>query len=765
MLLLGSKTMTIDGITVFFDHADPAQFWYLPAPVRLARRAEDHRAAFTFIKYKPAAVAGGAKGGGFVTFEVNLKLDTEQERRILSKLTSVSRGRPKLAVVPFDEGTVQCIALNIQGAGGTAATSAAAGTFNAVEKILGASVPSLHGDNSAAFSLTLSQEGATILEEAFEKGTTPIGVIYDLKFTGMRPALDVKITADFKRVYDHFSAGLNAQVYFVQAGIDAGFEKLVQDGVIKIEVFNFTGDADLKEKEKWVLDFFKDNLLSEWFKPTLTPGQLAGGMAQAESLDNIIRRGNELRPPSTPPPPPRGTNTQPPPNLGPSPTAGIGPADEHVNPFSASATGANSATGADTATGTSTGTSSGDTSSTATDVSPTEGLHVPPIPTPAPPTAGTRPGVSANAANALTNAAAGAGSMTPVVSFKLKLIKQEELKTISLQYKVSEATQRTYAPQGFFGLLLADLDNGKHFVEVDLDDPFFRVFSVTIDAPIDYARIGLKSAHVSLDYGNSSDATNHKHGDFVFDAVNKDPKRFEVFMNKNRDTAYKYQVQYHFDPTSDWEGEKFSYDLPVEITEDRTQLINPFDQIGFLEIKVSPHRIDAGAIESIDVILEYAEKNGKKREKTVTVLPNSPPQFWRLRLSDPTQRSYSYRQVHHLKDGTIRETPLVTTRATTILVDDPFEEAIEIELVPAFDNTKVRQVFVDIEYRDEEKAFERNERITMKGNAVEIVSLRLSILDPKKKEFRYRLTFVGNDGKINRKAFVTTDDPFISVSE
>ena len=83
MLLLGSKTLTIDGITVFFDHADPSQFWYLPGPPRLGRRALDQRAAFTFIKYKPAAVAGGARGGGFVTFEVNLRLDPEQERRAL----------------------------------------------------------------------------------------------------------------------------------------------------------------------------------------------------------------------------------------------------------------------------------------------------------------------------------------------------------------------------------------------------------------------------------------------------------------------------------------------------------------------------------------------------------------------------------------------------------------------------------------------------------------------------------------------------------
>lgn len=30
MLLFSSGTFTVDGITVFPDHADPNQFWYLP---------------------------------------------------------------------------------------------------------------------------------------------------------------------------------------------------------------------------------------------------------------------------------------------------------------------------------------------------------------------------------------------------------------------------------------------------------------------------------------------------------------------------------------------------------------------------------------------------------------------------------------------------------------------------------------------------------------------------------------------------------------
>ena len=180
--------------------------------------------------------------------------------------------------------------MNLQGGGGTGAGTAPEGSFNAVEKILGASVPSLHGDNSAAFSLQLSQEGATILREAFKKEGAPVGVLYNLKFTGIRPALEVKVTADMKRVYNHFSASLSGQVYFVQLGIEAGIEKLKQSGALKVEVIHFTSDADRGEKEKQALQFFRDTLLKDFFTPTLTPGQLMGGIGGQTPPDRPASR-------------------------------------------------------------------------------------------------------------------------------------------------------------------------------------------------------------------------------------------------------------------------------------------------------------------------------------------------------------------------------------------------------------------------------------------------------------------------------------------
>src|SRR5688500_13457980 len=130
LLLSNARTITVDGITVFPDHADPNQFWYLPAPVSLMRRGADSAAAFTLILYKPAAVTAGAKGGGFLMFEVGLRVEKRTEDKILSKLSSMAK-KPRLSAVPFEEGTVQCIALNVQGSGGTDAAAAPPGSFNA----------------------------------------------------------------------------------------------------------------------------------------------------------------------------------------------------------------------------------------------------------------------------------------------------------------------------------------------------------------------------------------------------------------------------------------------------------------------------------------------------------------------------------------------------------------------------------------------------------------------------------------------------------
>jgi len=209
------RALTIDGISVFRDHADPNQFWYLPGPVTLARREGSNEPALSFIKFKDTGGDGDTRGGGFAMLETTLALSDTRRSRILGGLAAEPGvTSPVLASVPFETGTVQCIALNLQGSGGTDANPPPPGAFNAVEEILGATTPSLDAQNRAAFSLVLSKEGATILQQAFADGLAPIGVIYSLTYTAMRPAVDVEIVADYERIFQQFSASLEGQYMF-----------------------------------------------------------------------------------------------------------------------------------------------------------------------------------------------------------------------------------------------------------------------------------------------------------------------------------------------------------------------------------------------------------------------------------------------------------------------------------------------------------------------------------------------------------------------
>jgi hypothetical protein len=237
-------------------------------------------------------------------------------------------------------------------------------------------------------------------------------------------------------------------------------------------------------------------------------------------------------------------------------------------------------------------------------------------------------------------------------------------------------------------------------------------------------------------------------------------------MNEDFDTHYTHQVQYHFDPQSDWEGEQFSYELPEEQTEERTLLINPFEQLGFMEIEVTPGEIDPGIVERIDVHLSYEDPGRWQTEKRMQFTADSDPQQWRLRLSDREARTYSYRLVHHLKNGATLETGPETSQATALTVDDPFVDALELKFETLLlDPAEIQMVFVDVEYEDADNDYRRQESLRIPGDTTGPQRLRIALLDPDRRTYRYQLTFVSADGDVQRNPFVTTEETRILIGE
>jgi hypothetical protein len=729
MLLFSSGTFTVDGITVFPDHADPNQYWYLPGPVGLESEADSTEPQFLLIMYAPDVANAGIQGAGFLNVTLALKVSDHAQAKIIGEIRSQfpNVSDPRLAPVPFDEGTVQIVALNLQGSGGA---TAAPGTQAAVQGVLGASNPELFGNNDALFALTLSEEGATILEQAFQDGMTPVGGIYDLKFTGVLPALDVKISADMKRAYNSFSVDFGASAYIASAGIDATFETLRQDGVINVQVVSLSNDASTEQQEQWALNLFKDQIMSTWFAPSLSPTTEAAADASSVAI------------PSTTPSHPTTSSS----SAAAHPTMG--------GPVASSASAAAHSMGMTTP-----GATPGAASSSSS-ASGASGSSHPAAPQSAGSSAA-KPAAAANPiANAAGTAAAASSAASPFgVSLRLKYVSQDELKTVEIEFNEMSAVQRTYAPQGYFGLLLAGIDQSKHFLKVDGTDPFFNQFAVTINPPRDFGGIGLSSAHVALDYGATT--ANPKHGEFVFDALHQTQQVWSVFQGLIQQTSYTYTADYSFDPESGWQGEQLEYTLPVVTTENRLLTLDPYDFLGFLALSISPGRIDPTAVDRIEVAVQYTAASGWQAAQTFIVRPGSAPQVWKLRLADKDARTYTFTSNCYLADGTLIAGQSTTSTAGAIVVSDPFAGALQLTFQPAYDPTAIKLAIVEFQYQDTPNGYSVQKTFNVSPN--QPYALRVPLIDRTQTSYQYRITLLSTTNQQTQGTYITSSDPLVVV--
>jgi hypothetical protein len=145
------------------------------------------------------------------------------------------------------------------------------------------------------------------------------------------------------------------------------------------------------------------------------------------------------------------------------------------------------------------------------------------------------------------------------------------------------------------------------------------------------------------------------------------------------------------------------------------------------------------------------------------VAPDSPEQVFRFRSEDPGAIQYQSRFTTLLKDGTTRQGEPKIGRASRLPVNDPFDEALVIELVPLFDPAAVKTVFVDIEYDDDPNNYHRRERITMESDA-QRSTLRLALMDKKQRKYRFRETFVGTNNQIQSGAFQDTTETILAIA-
>jgi hypothetical protein len=266
MLALDRQYGPFAGLVVFGDHADPSLFYYVPEAPTLATR--DGAPELSLLEYKTDPTdPGGARGGGFLSFTVELVATPDQIAVATSEIQKLGVASVTLQSVPFRSGTAVLATLLDQ--------AGADGGLRLVERVLGDTTPALYGTQRAMFSLAMATADDVSLVEGMltHAGVTPVGVRYELRYDGLRPAIQARITAKYDRVYhqlkQQFSAG--ASYYGIGLSVDLGWatQQLRESGDLEVEVLEFTDDADLRARADEAVRWFQEQLVTRFFEPSM----------------------------------------------------------------------------------------------------------------------------------------------------------------------------------------------------------------------------------------------------------------------------------------------------------------------------------------------------------------------------------------------------------------------------------------------------------------------------------------------------------------
>jgi hypothetical protein len=212
-MLAFDKSDIIEGITVYYDHENPAVSYLLPNTPRF-RLDEQHNPVFKFIKYKfPVDRADGKKGGGFVIFDVEFTVPDDVREKVRAKLqenlnNKFPNANPKPQVVlgqlrPVANSTLgraSCIVQLLDSGGAL------------VEKIQNPGAPSLYGNFITPITVELSPEGATLCEQALQGKGGIIQIAYNLPMVVRLPPITARVdfwSSKFMSFHQEVDVGRN----------------------------------------------------------------------------------------------------------------------------------------------------------------------------------------------------------------------------------------------------------------------------------------------------------------------------------------------------------------------------------------------------------------------------------------------------------------------------------------------------------------------------------------------------------------------------
>ncbi|MGC3946426.1 MAG: hypothetical protein QM762_18210 [Chryseolinea sp.] len=279
-----------EGLVFYGDHELTDLIYYFPDEVGLAPLPNVSDGKFYELFFQifneGDIIEGGLDdlrktAGSILSLGIQCNVSDERLQKALSAVKGVNRLPEKVtASIPlWRDGTVNLLVLDAVNDKELPTTEDAF-----VKSIVGSHKPSLmSSDLKSIFNVRLDRKGTALILSALNGDTGNVaGVMYDLKYNAIRPAVDLRIWADLGRCYESISHHIDVKAEFSYASLNFSFgaefewatRKLEEEGNLKIQVLSQVEDAEAKKAIDELVKEFKENILREMFRPYVNPQTL-----------------------------------------------------------------------------------------------------------------------------------------------------------------------------------------------------------------------------------------------------------------------------------------------------------------------------------------------------------------------------------------------------------------------------------------------------------------------------------------------------------
>ncbi len=278
---LDEGRMIINGVQLLQDSNDSSKYYYLPDYPRLALK-DDGDFELMCMKY---IGQGGKASGGLFHALIQFDLPEEVVAGLEKELKNRTGNGEIAGVVPMKQAIKD-------GEDGLASFKIVSSILNNTDgeeaftaNIITSGHAPLYKNSKAAIAAKLNQEGATLLWESLQGQTSDVSVVVNGYYEAKVKGYNAVVSAEMSNIYEHYSKILSQQKEFTKRQIRKINDDMLQDQVLKIDVFDRSAGLGIKTDDiDGILSIVTDKLIELMFDAEM-------GWAKQPEKETVVEQG------------------------------------------------------------------------------------------------------------------------------------------------------------------------------------------------------------------------------------------------------------------------------------------------------------------------------------------------------------------------------------------------------------------------------------------------------------------------------------------